>query len=455
VLAVALAALASSQSAAAATWCGTGAEATDRADAIGALTWHVVYAFPADGTDRFGSLASAIVTDLEAMGAWWVGQDPTRQPRFDLASFPGCSGIGALDLSRAQLPGPGSAYAPLSGRIEALTGALNAPPFAFLSPDKKYLVYYDGPVEETNVCGQGNAGQIDGGRDAFAVVFIAACGQVVGTGSGVAAITATHELSHALNALPFPFPTPGPPNVCPGDQGHPCDSTADLLYPSGSASDTLQTRVLDAGRDDYYGHAGTWWDTQDSLFLERVGGDVTAPTGPASLTPTSRGRTVMLSWGRASDAGGVRYRVYEDGELLGDTGGTRTSFNRRVGETLTLGVRAVDPAGNLGPLVDELFKVGVGIVDAAGRLVRDTVAPGPVRRLRGTLGPSGLTLRWGRVSDAGGLRGYVVERNGRRYRQVVGTTISIPLRVARANWSVRAVDRAGNVGPRAGVLPVR
>jgi hypothetical protein len=243
--------------------------------------------------------------------------------------------------------------------------------------------------------------------------------------------------------------------VCPGDQGHPCDSTTDLLYPSGSASDTLQTRVLDAGRDDYYGHAGAWWDTQDSLFLERVGGDVTAPTGPASLTPTSRGRTVMLSWGLARDAGGVRYRVYEDGELLGDTSGTRTSFNRRVGQTLTLGVRAVDPAGNLGPLVDELFKVGVGIVDAAGRLVRDTVAPGPVRRLRGSLGPSGLTLRWGRVSDAGGLRGYVVERNGRRYRQVVGTTISIPLRAARGNWSVRAVDRAGNVGPRGGVLPVR
>ena len=41
----------------------------------------------------------------------------------------------------------------------------------------------------------------------------------------------------------------------------------------------LETHVLDSGRDDYYGHAGTWPDVQDSLFLERLDSpDRSAPT---------------------------------------------------------------------------------------------------------------------------------------------------------------------------------
>ena len=247
-------------------------------DAAGGFQWHVVYAFPADGADRLASVAPGIAGDLAAIDAWWNGQDSSRRIRFDLHAFPGCApGFGQLDISRAQLPRPGDVYRPLAGRLEALLTDLNGAPFGFTSADKKYLVYYDGPVDEEKVCGQGNSGIVDGGEDAYAIVFMQACGQQSpGDGEGVAAITAVHEMVHAFNALPSPFPSPGPPNVCPGDQGHPCDSSVDLLYPEGTAADTLSTRILDAGRDDYYGHGGDWFDVQDSQFLLRIGGPDTA-----------------------------------------------------------------------------------------------------------------------------------------------------------------------------------
>jgi hypothetical protein len=441
------------------TWCGTAPSEVDRLpDAAGGFEWHVIYAFPSDGADRFGALASGIATDLASVDGWWNAQDPTRRIRFDLYAFPGCAtGFGQLDLTRAQLPGPGSAYQALDGRLDRLIAELNSAPFAFVNPDKKYLVYFDGPVDDPNVCGQGNAGLVDGGRRAFALVFLQACGQSTpGDGDGVAAITAAHEMGHGFNALASPFPSPGPPHVCsPSDQGHPCDSELDLLYPEGTSSDLLSTRVLDVGRDDYYGHSGAWWDVQDSPFLVRVGeADTAPPAGPKSLRATSDGPLVTLSWPKAvDDVGPVRYRVYRDGALLDETATTSLRDRAVPGRILVYGVRAADAAGYLSPIVQVRFRVGVGVVDTQGALLQDTVAPPRVRGLIAWTRGSSLVLRWKATRDAGGIRGYLVEKNGARYRMVKRTSLSVPLPKAKGTWSVRAVDRAGNVGPRFQSVP--
>ena len=326
-----------------------------------------------------------------------------------------------------------------------------------MNPDKKYLVFYDGAVDDPKTCGQGNAGIVDGGRLAFAIVFLGACGQTLGTGTGEAVITAAHELIHALNALAAPFPNPGPPHVCsPADRGHPCDAAEDILYPTGTQGETLATKILDAGRDDYYGHSGPWWDIQDSLFLIRVGGpDQSPPAGPASFRPSSDGRVVTLSWARASDdVGPIVYRVYKDGAPFTTTGKTGVNLAGRPGETILVGVRASDAAGFLGPLLQARFKVGFGIVDESGQVVQDTVAPPRVGGLRASISSAGLVLRWHSVKDPGGLRGYLVEKNGKRYQFVKATTLMVPPAKEKGKWSVRAVDRAGNVGPRFARLKV-
>ena len=74
-----------------------------------------------------------------------------------------------------------------------------------------------------------------------------------------------HELLHALGALPD-----GAPHPCPGDDGHPCDDPADALWPTATGS-PLADLHLDAARDDYYGHGGSWPDLRDSVYLRRLG----------------------------------------------------------------------------------------------------------------------------------------------------------------------------------------
>jgi hypothetical protein len=61
-----------------------------------------------------------------------------------------------------------------------------------------------------------------------------------------------HELLHAMSAVP-----PGAPNECPPpNNGHVCDSTLDILYWQGNFSTSLDTDILDVGRNDYYGTNG-------------------------------------------------------------------------------------------------------------------------------------------------------------------------------------------------------
>lgn len=262
---------------AAAVWCGTDLAAADRLpEAVSSNQIHVIYAFPSDGVDRFAAVAPAIVTDLTAIDAWWRGQDPSRTPRFDLFAFPNCPpGLGNLDLSRVQLPQVSSVYAPLRGRFVQLVADLNSTPLSFEAEFKKYLVFYDGPVEEPGVCGESPVRPDGGGLQlAFSLVFLAAkCPQDLGTGTFQAAVVA-HELTHNLGALVFQ----GPPHPCPQDFGHPCDSETDLMYPLLRAG--LAGLVLDVGRDDYYGHVGAWFDVQDSSWLTRLD----APQHPVSVT---------------------------------------------------------------------------------------------------------------------------------------------------------------------------
>jgi Divergent InlB B-repeat domain len=244
-------------------WCGNDITQTDRLrDRMGGPQVHVIYAIPADGPDRFAELASPITTDIASIDAWWRREDPTKAPRFDLFEFPACeSRFGLLDLTFARLPDSAATLMPLDGRFERIADRLGAPPFDFAELNKKYLVFYDGPVGDDRVCGTGSGAPTIGGRFSFAVVYLhSTCGITVGDGRG-GAVVAAHELLHALGALPD-----GAPHACPGDDGHPCDSTADLLAPfyRGGA---LDGAFLDVNRDDYYAHADPWFDLQDSRWL--------------------------------------------------------------------------------------------------------------------------------------------------------------------------------------------
>ena len=234
----------------AASWCGTPSTA-DRPPAVAGPTIRVVYAIPADAVDHVADRAPAISTDVDAIGAWWQAQDAEREPRFDVTPF--SCGL-QMDLLVLRLGECAEALRTDIRRLEQIQDAAEVA--GGLSPWITFLVYYDGPTDDDAVCGQGRGAA---GSAGIAIVYLQACGGVS------TATVATHELLHALGALPG-F---GAPHACPGDPGHPCDSTADILYPYTSGLQ-LGSFALDVGHDDYYGHSGNWPDIQRSPWLRLV-----------------------------------------------------------------------------------------------------------------------------------------------------------------------------------------
>jgi hypothetical protein len=241
----------------AAGWCGSGESAVDRPDATTGAQIHAIWVVPADGADTFATGAPRLADDLASMSAWWGTQDSTRTLRIDNAAFPGGT---CADISFVRLAEPASFFVGANGAFDAIQNDLETMGFGNLF--KKYLVYYDGPLVEQDVCGTGS-GLFSSGPS-FAIVWLAGCPGIPTDG------IAAHELLHALGALP---PGSGAPNVCPGDDAHPCDSTQDVLYPYASGAPLAQL-VLDVNHDDYYGHSGSWVDVQDSAWLHLVAAPV-------------------------------------------------------------------------------------------------------------------------------------------------------------------------------------
>ena len=250
-----------------AAWCGTAATADRVPNVVAGNPIHWIYAIPSDGADNLGGLASVMQSDAEQIDGWWRGQDPSRTPRNDIASF-SCGG--QLDITTVRIARSSAQLSPLQGRFSAIVDAVDQARLA--SSFAKVVVYYDGPTADTNVCGQGGS---DSSGFGAAVVYYRSC-----TGVSTAAV-AVHEVVHTFGAVPR-----GAPHECTGEQsGHTCDTEADLMYPA-IGGEPLSSKLLDPGRDDYYGHPSGWTDTQDSAWLVRL--DSQAPlavtiSGPGSV----------------------------------------------------------------------------------------------------------------------------------------------------------------------------
>jgi Divergent InlB B-repeat domain len=284
--AVAGAALASPGAALAGTWCGNDVAQSNRVpEAVAGHQIHVIYAFPSDGADRFSSVASPIVTDLESIDAWWRSQDPSRTPRFDQFAFPGCPpGLTRLDLTKVRLPRPSAAYIDVDTILERLFVDLGTAPFGFTHGWAKYLVYYDGVVDEADTCGIADTPPTLGFGRTIAAILLRSCIEVSDLGQGgYVAWTTAHEVVHSLSAVHR-----AAPSTCP-QEGHTCDNDQDLMAEFVSAP--VSSALLDHNRDDWYGHAGSWPDVQDSPWLYRLG--VARPQLTVALAGAAGGAKVQ------------------------------------------------------------------------------------------------------------------------------------------------------------------
>jgi hypothetical protein len=439
-LAIAAAALAFGTPARAASlpWCGSGEPTADLPDAVSAIEWHIVYAMPSDGVDRFGSYAPRFAGDIAAMSNWWLTQDSTRRPRFDLVDAPGCPSepYGRVDISFLRLPKVANDYS-----FGAIVSDVKAAGFG--DPDKGYLVYYDGTLhagDEYGLCGQGGT---DDHAYAYAVVYLQSCEQSYS--DDLRALVATHEMEHGMGAV-----QPDAPHLC--SSGHVCDSPADLMKPSIADGDSLASLALDVGRDDYYGHTGKWWDARDSGLLYDLDQSLDPAPEIVNFTATSVGSVVTVAWAPSVRQPLLVYHIYDaQGNVVRDDQTTTTiTTTADPGAILLWTVRAENDGRFLSKPATLRFKVGYGIVDASGTLLRDTVAPGGVSGLSAKRSGTQITLRWRAVQDLLGLRGYRVSAPGMRAVVVKTTTTHLPFAGVRGKTlSVAAVDLAGNLGPAA------
>lgn len=426
-------------------WCGTDSSPVDRLpDATPGYAVHVAYVRAAGSPDRFAELAPRIVGDAAAIEAWWRSQDSARSPRFDLFPFPCATAFGSLDLTNVELQQPVSGIDGAFREIRLLLASERG----FNQAEKVYLVYYDGPTGQSGlerVCGQG-AGPSGPGQPGLAIIYLDSCGAT--RNDSLRPVVAVHELVHVLGAVDA-----AAPNSC--DDGHVCDAELDLMTASLTGEE-LETHVLDGGRDDYYGHSGPWTDVQDSLFFARLDSpDRAAPTPPAA--PVVRDHPtglVAFSWRSSTDdVGPIAYRIYQNGIFVRQASGTSALLIPPAGATARYSVRAADAVGHLSAPVTVLFKVGFGIVDEQGRLLRDTVRPPAIRPVTIRRTAKTVVISWPAVRDPGGLRGYRV-KIGARTLTVTRPTVTITRATLRTAVSVAAVDRAGNVGPTT-TVPLR
>ena len=242
----------------------------DRPPTIAGRVVRVLYVVAADAPEQGPAYAQQIDLDISAISSWWREQDPTREPRFELAAA-GCGN--RLDIGVLRLSDTEATLSALGGRYERIAESVVRRSDG--SPFVKYLVFYAGRVnQDVHMCGQGD-GESDGAG--VAVVYVAACPAVPSE------VVAAHELIHALGGVA----RSGPPNLCPSSIDHVCDSNTDILYPVAPRL-PLHLLSLDSGHDDYYGHASHWRDIRDSRWLRHLDDQV-------SLRVVSSGRGRVVS----------------------------------------------------------------------------------------------------------------------------------------------------------------
>ena len=176
--------------------------------------------------------------------------------------------------------------------------------------------------------------------------------------------------------------------------------------------------------------------------------DTTPPSTPTGLATSAVGATsATLSWTASTDNVGVTgYRLFQGGNQVGTSATTSYSYTGLTcGTTYTLGVVAVDAAGNVSGHRDEERH--------DDRLCGHDATLHPTGLATGAVGATSPTLSWTASTDNVGVTGYRLFQNGSQ----VGTAMSPGYSFGGLTWAttytlgVAAVDAAGNVSGTASV----
>ena len=174
-----------------------------------------------------------------------------------------------------------------------------------------------------------------------------------------------------------------------------------------------------------------------------VQSDVTAPTVPTGLVSSAIAITsCTLSWTASTDAVGVTgYDVFKDGVLYGATATTMINITGLAASTTyNFTVKAKDAAGNL-----SAASTGLAVTTL---VETDVTAPTiPTNLTSSAISISSFTLSWTASTDALGVTGYDVFKDGVSYGSSATNSINVTglTPATTYNFTVKAKDAAGNI----------
>ena len=179
-----------------------------------------------------------------------------------------------------------------------------------------------------------------------------------------------------------------------------------------------------------------------NVATQACAGDSTPPSTPAGLATSAVGQTsATLSWSPSSDDTGVTgYSVFQGGSQVGTSATTSYAYTGLTcGTTYTLGVAAVDAAGNVS---------GTSTKSLTTAACPDTTPPStPTGLSTSAVGQTSVALSWTASSDDTAVTGYRVFQGGLQVGTSATTSYTyIGLTCATTyTLGVAAVDAAGNV----------
>ncbi|MEO1668694.1 MAG: hypothetical protein AAFU54_28945 [Chloroflexota bacterium] len=226
----------------------------DRPDEQNGFQIQPLYVLPADGTDHYLDVNGTLATSITAWNNWFAEQTDGFRLRIDTYN-------GHPDIVFVRLT---STAAEIRENTHCIHQELQS--LGLNQPNKIYAVYYDGP---NAICGDGSM------MKAIGTVYLEGelCPGNLFTSDenhpGYWEFVMLHELLHALGCVPDCAP-----NASHDRPGHVDDHPQDIMY-YRSATHPL---ILDAGRDDYYGHGRRGcFDLARSPFLDPLPDEIDLP----------------------------------------------------------------------------------------------------------------------------------------------------------------------------------
>lgn len=237
---------------------------------------HAIYFVPSDAVDNTLDTNGVIENAILSMNLWLESQTG-RHIRLDTYSD---RGTPRLDVSFVRGLKTAGEYAATGDAFTAVTDELEARGWNADPSQKRYYVYYEGPAEDSNICGTAFVNTLGTSFAQWSVVWLGSspgCGArdfgTPETGAGLSEAVLLHESTHNEGLV-----RPESIHHCTAFAFHLCSAQAgaildtldpeaiDLMFPFVTYK--LKDKRLDPGNDDYFNHPFPTRDLADSPFWE-------------------------------------------------------------------------------------------------------------------------------------------------------------------------------------------